>query len=51
MCGRLATVEEWNGGQTYTTTYQYDTLGNLVSVTDADGHVTHLTYDALSHLT
>ncbi|MBI3021625.1 MAG: hypothetical protein HYY59_06495 [Candidatus Omnitrophica bacterium] len=59
--GRLATVEEFsakglggsamqgggNDGQTYTTTYAYDALGNLSQVTDARGNVTRITYDSL----
>ncbi len=44
--GRLATVEEFNAGNTYTTTYAYDLLGRLTGVTDAAGNVTSVTYDS-----
>jgi YD repeat-containing protein len=33
-----------------TTTYTYDTHGNLATVTDAEGHVTIYTYDDLDRL-
>ncbi len=45
--GRLAMVEEFDNGQTHTTTYQYDALGNLARVTDALGNVTAIAYDSL----
>ncbi len=58
--GRMTRVEEWNGAdgrssvypaQAFAlyaaTTYAYDILGNLLSVTDAKGNVTAMTYDAL----
>ena len=45
--GRLVKVEEVNGGATYTTTYAYDALNNLATVTDAQGNVTQITYDSL----
>jgi RHS repeat-associated protein len=41
-------VAEYSGTQVYTTTYQYDVLGNLRVVTDALGNTTVITYDALS---
>lgn len=45
--GRLIKVEEFNDGQTYTTTYQYDVLDNLLQVTDQAGNITRITYDSL----
>ncbi|MEK7422819.1 MAG: hypothetical protein AAB131_03155, partial [Actinomycetota bacterium] len=45
--GRLITVEEFNGPDTYTTTYRYDTLNNLTKVTDATGNLTTIAYDSL----
>jgi YD repeat-containing protein len=59
--GRTVRVDEYQGttttcdttvGTPYaTTTYQYDTLGSLLSVTDAKGNVTTMTYDTLSRKT
>ncbi len=47
--GRLAKVEEYvNSGLYATTTYAYDVLGNLLSVTDAANNQTTMTYDTLS---
>ena len=46
--GRLQAVVEYSGTTAYTTTYQYDILGNLRVVTDALGNTTVITYDALS---
>lgn len=56
--GRVITVQEYTGqatagtcagGTLYaTTTYQYDLLGNLSSVTDAKGNISTMTYDTLS---
>ena len=46
--GRLVKVEEINQGHTYTTTYTYDSLNNLATVTDHANHVTTLSYDSLS---
>jgi YD repeat-containing protein len=50
--GRLAQVEEFTGTAPSftlyaTTTYTYDILGNLLSITDALGNVTTMTYDSL----
>ena len=47
---RLAAVE-YSGMSVYTTTYAYDTLGNLRVVTDALGNTTVITYDSLSRKT
>ena len=58
--GRVTKVEEYTGnsncttarGTPYaTTTYAYDRLGNLTTVTDALGNRTTLTYDTLSRKT
>ena len=45
--GRLIKVDELNGPQTFTTTYTYDALGNLLQVTNAQGHLTRIAYDSL----
>ena len=58
--GRIVRVEEWSGAdgralaypsQAFAlyaaTIYAYDTLGNLLSVTDAKGSLTTMSYDAL----
>ncbi len=59
--GRLAKVEEYTNtystcdtmaGTPYaTTTYQYDVLGNLLSVTDVKGNQSAMQYDTLSRKT
>ncbi len=59
--GRLAKVDEYTStystcdttaGTPYaTTTYQYDVLGNLLSVTDAKGNQSTMSYDSLSRKT
>lgn len=46
--GRLIQVEEHNEDEVYSTIYTYDTLNNLIQVTDAANHVTSITYDSLS---
>ena len=45
--GNLVKVEEINGGNTYTTEYQYNKSNNLIKITDALGNVRNFTYDAL----
>jgi RHS repeat-associated protein len=54
--GRLVKIEEYSG--TYpsatlyaTTMYNYDVLGNLVNVTDAQSNVTTINYNSLSQKT
>lgn len=42
---RLASVDETLAGQTLTTSYQYDDLGNLVLLTDALGNTRAHSYD------
>ena len=59
--GRVTTVQEYTGtytscdtsvGSPYsTTTYTYDVLGNLKTLTDAKGNVSTMTYDTLSRKT
>jgi RHS repeat-associated protein len=49
--GRLVTVEEFNSGSTYTTTYEYDVLNNLKKTTDNAANQTTITYDSLSRKT
>ncbi len=48
---RLITVTEHIGGQSYNTAYAYDTVGNLLQVTDSKSQVTTYTYDSLNRLT
>ncbi|MCX5715098.1 MAG: DUF6443 domain-containing protein [Candidatus Omnitrophica bacterium] len=45
--GRTIQVMEYNGSQIYTTTYEYDALGNLVRVTDDQGNQIVFAYDSL----
>ncbi|MGE0477197.1 MAG: FG-GAP-like repeat-containing protein, partial [Nitrospirales bacterium] len=59
--GRILTTQEYTGtyatcdtsvGSPYaTTTYTYDVLGNLKTVTDAKGNISTMTYDTLSRKT
>jgi len=45
--GNLVQVGEHNGSSTYTTTYIYDGLQNLLGLTDANGNVRSFAYDGL----
>ncbi|MBL7197061.1 MAG: RHS repeat-associated core domain-containing protein, partial [Candidatus Omnitrophica bacterium] len=45
--GRIVTVEEFNGGEIYTTTYEYDVLGNLIKTIDTLNNITTIKYDSL----
>jgi len=45
--GNLSVVVEHKGSTTYTTTYVWDALGRLYSLTDADGAVRGFSYDGL----
>jgi RHS repeat-associated protein len=45
--GRIVKIEEHNNSQTYTTIYEYDTMGNLVKLTDDKDNVTQVWYDSL----
>ncbi|MEK7855186.1 MAG: LamG-like jellyroll fold domain-containing protein, partial [Acidobacteriota bacterium] len=49
--GRLTTVDEYtnaNANTYVTTTYAYDTVGNLTKITDAEGNARNFTYDSLN---
>ncbi len=43
--GRLTRVDEFNYPDTYSTFYEYDSLGNLVKITDALQNIRNFTYD------
>ena len=45
--GRVTKVEEHNDSETYTTTYTYDTQGNLTKVKDSKGNTSYIYYDSL----
>ncbi len=45
--GHLLSVEEQNDGDTYTSTYEYDPLGQLITLTDAQGNERNFDYDSL----
>lgn len=45
--GNLIQVGEHNGTSTYTTTYAYDGLKDLLNLTDANGNVRSFVYDGL----
>jgi len=45
--GNLIKVEEHNGSQTYTTSYQWDGNRRLLKITDALGNIRNFTYDGL----
>lgn len=45
--GNLIQVDEHNGSAIYTTNYNYDELGNLTLLTDAQGNVRSFVYDSL----
>lgn len=45
--GNLVQVGEHNGTSTYTTTYTYDGLQDLLGLTDANGNVRNFSYDGL----
>ena len=47
--GNLVKVEEHNGANTYTTTYEYNGLNNLTKLTDDAGNVRNFTYDGLGN--
>jgi YD repeat-containing protein len=49
--GNISSVVEYNDGDTYTTTYGHDALGNLASTTDSLSNIRTFTYDALSRRT
>lgn len=45
--GRLSSVEEHDDASTYTTSYEYNYLGNLTKITDAASNIRNFTYDGL----
>ncbi|MBW2046567.1 MAG: hypothetical protein JRI96_17110, partial [Deltaproteobacteria bacterium] len=45
--GRATKIEEHNNADTYTTTYEYDTQGNLTRLTDNQSNTTQIRYDSL----
>ncbi|MFA5144020.1 MAG: toxin TcdB middle/N-terminal domain-containing protein [Candidatus Omnitrophota bacterium] len=45
--GRTIKVEEFNGGNIYTTTYTYNTLDNLTKTVDAVGNTATIQFDTL----
>ncbi len=49
--GRIIQVEEQNGGNTYTTTYEYNAAGDLIEITDDVGNINSFTYDTLGRKT
>jgi RHS repeat-associated protein len=53
LFGRVQTQTEWAkaNGPRFTTTYSYDTFGNLTSVLDPAGGLTTMTYDVGNRLT
>jgi len=52
LAGRTTTVREYyDATNSYATSYLYDDIGNLVSVTNALGQVTQHAYDTLNRLT
>jgi RHS repeat-associated protein len=48
---RLIRVHEENDGENIVTRYEYDALGNLIKITDAQNNITIMTYDGLSRKT
>lgn len=46
--GRIIRVDELIGGQTQSTHYKYDPMGNLTQIANAMGQITSVTYDSLS---
>jgi RHS repeat-associated protein len=48
--GRLIEVREYLDSQVYATYYGYDSSGNLVATTDAEGNVQNRSYDLLGRL-
>ena len=48
--GNLVQVGEHNGTSTYTTTYAYDGLKDLLTITDANNNVRNFVYDGLGRM-
>ncbi len=49
--GRLNRVDEYATTSPYVTRYEYDTLGNLIKIIDAEGNVRNFEYDMLGRRT
>jgi RHS repeat-associated protein len=50
--GQLLSVTQYPDANTnFSTTYQYDSLGNLLAITDPENNQTSITYDSLSRRT
>jgi RHS repeat-associated protein len=49
--GQIIAVEEHNGVEIYNTTYKYDTLGNLLNITDNLNNTFRFEYDSLGRKT
>jgi RHS repeat-associated protein len=49
--GQLTQVEENNGSETYTTSYEYDLLGNFTKLTDAQGNEREFAFNSLGRQT
>ncbi len=49
--GRITKVIEYNGDETYITTYTYDAAGNLIKITDNEGNNFTFAYDLLGRKT
>lgn len=47
--GRVTGVTEYNGASPLTTIYEYNTLGDLIRITDPDDNITEMVYDSLGH--
>jgi len=47
--GNIVNVVEHNAGNTYTTVYSWDVLGNLTGMTDALDNIRSFTYDAVGN--
>ena len=45
--GDIIKITEHNNGEEYFTTYDYDVLGNLISIVDNEGNVFNFSYDSL----
>ncbi|MFH1722947.1 MAG: RHS repeat-associated core domain-containing protein [Candidatus Altiarchaeota archaeon] len=49
--GRIVEVREYNGGDVYSTTYDYDAADNLLKITDHEGNDFLFEYDTLGRKT
>jgi YD repeat-containing protein len=46
--GLIKTVHEYNQSQEYLTQHEYDVLGNLIKITDAEGAIRQMSYDGFN---